>query len=315
MEGRVRSEPRRQRCGTGSVSAAFASRASTTSATKRKPRPCTVRMIVCAVAIIAHAPGGPTGRGWRCWHPTRCRPCQIVFGDLVLRHHAVAVADEMDQQRKHLRLQPHRVAVAAQFEALGVEPEVAKSPRHATEYRKIAESCTKSSDTDQARPGRAPSLDGQRGIAACADNPATRSTTMDAQDHTHNERPRPAVRQHSRHGRRHARHPDQQPRARGRADLRQGRVLQPGRLGQGPAGAQHHRGGRALRRAEARADRGRGDERQHRHRTGHGLRPEGLSAGRDDGRQLLGRAAAADAHAGRQGGADARARRRAPACT
>ena len=42
---------------------------------------------------------------------------------------------------------------------------------------------------------------------------------------------------------------------------------------------------------------------------------EGLSAGRHHGRQLLDRAAQADAHAGRQGGADAARRRRASACT
>ena len=90
-----------------------------------------------------------------------------------------------------------------------------------------------------------------------------------------------------------------------RDDLRQGRVLQSGGVGEGPAGAQHHRGGRAQRRAEARPDRGRGDQRQHRHRARHGLRAEGLSAGRHHGRQLLDRAAQADAHAGRQGGADA----------
>ena len=52
-------------------------------------------------------------------------------------------------------------------------------------------------------------------------------------------------------------------------------------------------------------DRGRGDQRQYRHRACHGLRAEGLSAGRDHGRQLLDRAPQADAHAGRQGGADA----------
>ena len=90
-----------------------------------------------------------------------------------------------------------------------------------------------------------------------------------------------------------------------RQDLRQGRVLQSGRLGQGPAGAQHHRGGRARRHAEARPDRGRGDQRQHRHRARHGLRAEGLSAGRHHGRQLLDRAPQADAHARRQGRADA----------
>ncbi len=57
--------------------------------------------------------------------------------------------------------------------------------------------------------------------------------------------------------------------------------------------------------AEARPDRGRGDQRQYRHRPGDGLRRQGLSAGRDDGRQLLGRAAQADAVSRRQGRADA----------
>ena len=38
------------------------------------------------------------------------------------------------------------------------------------------------------------------------------------------------------------------------------------------------------RRAQARPDRDRGDQRQHRHRPRHGVRREGLSAGRDHGR-------------------------------
>ena len=122
-------------------------------------------------------------------------------------------------------------------------------------------------------------------------------------------RARPPVRQHSGHGRRHAGDPHQQSRTGPCDDLRQGRVLQSGRLGEGPAGAQHHRGGRAQRRAEARPDRGRGDQRQHRHWACHGLRAKGLSAGRHHGRQLFGRAPQADAHAGRQGGADAARRK------
>ena len=116
---------------------------------------------------------------------------------------------------------------------------------------------------------------------------------------------RQALREHHRHRRRHAGGPDQPAGAGARAALRQVRVLQPGRLGQGPAGAQHHRGGRARRHAEAGPDRGRGDERQHRHRARDGLRRQGLSAGRHHGRQLLGRAAAADALPRRQGRADA----------
>ena len=49
----------------------------------------------------------------------------------------------------------------------------------------------------------------------------------------------------------------------------------------------------------------RGDQRQHRHRSCHGVRPEGLPAGGHHGRQLLDRAAQADAYPRRQGGADA----------
>ena len=59
------------------------------------------------------------------------------------------------------------------------------------------------------------------------------------------------------------------------------------------------------RRAEARPDRDRGDQRQHRHRARHGVRAEGLSAGRDDGRELQRRAPQADALPRRQGRADA----------
>ena len=49
------------------------------------------------------------------------------------------------------------------------------------------------------------------------------------------------------------------------------------------------------RRAEARPDRDRGDQRQHRHRPRDGVRAEGLSARRDDGRELQRRAAQAAA--------------------
>ena len=93
---------------------------------------------------------------------------------------------------------------------------------------------------------------------------------------------------------------------------RQGRGVQSARLGQGPPGARRDRGGREVRRAEARPDGDRGDQRQHRHRPGHGLRGQGLSAGGDHGRDLQRRAAQADALPRRQGRPDAgrRARRR-----
>ena len=67
----------------------------------------------------------------------------------------------------------------------------------------------------------------------------------------------------------------------------------------------HHRRRRAQRRAEARPDRHRGHQRQHRHRPGHGVRAEGLSAGGHHGRELQRRAAQAAALSRRPGGADA----------
>ena len=75
----------------------------------------------------------------------------------------------------------------------------------------------------------------------------------------------------------------------------------PAGVGQGSPGDQHHRGRRAPRRAEARADGGRGDQRQHRHRPGDGVRRQGLSAGGHDGRLVLDRAPTHDALPRRQG--------------
>ncbi len=51
----------------------------------------------------------------------------------------------------------------------------------------------------------------------------------------------------------------------------------PASVGEGSPRHRHHRGRREERRAEARPDRGRGHFGQHRHRTGHGLRGQGLS--------------------------------------
>ena len=55
------------------------------------------------------------------------------------------------------------------------------------------------------------------------------------------------------------------------------------------------------RRAQARTDRRRSDERQHRHRARHGVRGKGLSARRHDGRDVQRRAAQADALPRREG--------------
>ena len=54
------------------------------------------------------------------------------------------------------------------------------------------------------------------------------------------------------------------------------------------------------RQAEAGPDSDRGDQRQHGHRPGHGVRAEGLSAGGDHGGDFQHRAAQADAFSGRE---------------
>ena len=95
-----------------------------------------------------------------------------------------------------------------------------------------------------------------------------------------------------------------------REPVRQDRGLQSARLGEGPPRARRDRGGGEIRRAQARPDRDRGDQRQHRHRPCDGLRREGLSAGRHDGGDLQRGAAQADALPRRQGGADAGRRSR-----
>ncbi len=87
-----------------------------------------------------------------------------------------------------------------------------------------------------------------------------------------------------------------------REPLRQDRGVQSARLGQGPPGACGDRSRREIRRAEARPDRRRGDQRQHRHRPRHGLRGEGLPVRADHGRALQRRAPQADALPRRQGG-------------
>ncbi len=113
------------------------------------------------------------------------------------------------------------------------------------------------------------------------------------------------LRQHPAHDRPHAHREDQSSRAVARDDVREVRVLQSARLGQGPARDRHHRGCREARRPEARPDRRRGDLGQHRHRARDGLRREGLSVRGDDGRDLLGRAPQDHAHARREGDPDA----------
>ena len=99
---------------------------------------------------------------------------------------------------------------------------------------------------------------------------------------------------------------DQPARARARESVREDRGVQPDGLGEGPPRARRDRGRRAHREAAAGPDRGRGDQRQHRHRPRDGVRAEGLSAGRDDGGELQRRAAQDDALPRREGGAHAR---------
>ena len=124
--------------------------------------------------------------------------------------------------------------------------------------------------------------------------------------------PHGTIPEYSRDGRPYAGRQDQSARAQIREPVRQDRSLQSAGLGEGPAGARRDRGGREIRRAEARPDRHRGDQRQHRHRPCDGVRRQGLSAGRHHGGDLQRRAAQADALSRRQGRCDAggRARRR-----
>ena len=90
----------------------------------------------------------------------------------------------------------------------------------------------------------------------------------------------------------------------------EGRGVQSAVVGQGSARARDHRRRRAPRHDEARPDRRRGDVGQHRHRARDGLRGEGLSVRRDDGRDVLGRAAQDHARARREGDPDAGRRAR-----
>ena len=80
-------------------------------------------------------------------------------------------------------------------------------------------------------------------------------------------------------------------------------------LGQGPARARRDRGRRAAGDPQAGPDRHRGHQRQYRHRPRHGVRPEGLSAGRHHGGVVQRGAPKADALPRRQGGPHARAGR------
>ena len=124
------------------------------------------------------------------------------------------------------------------------------------------------------------------------------------------ESPHHDLRQHPRHHRPHSHRPDQPARAGGNDDVREVRVLQSALLGQGSPRDRHHRRRRAQRHAEAGPDRGRGHLGQHRHRARHGVRREGLSLRRRDGRNVLHRAPQDHAHARREGDPHARRRTR-----
>ncbi len=116
------------------------------------------------------------------------------------------------------------------------------------------------------------------------------------------------ISKHPRDRRQHAGGADQSSGAERRQSLRQDRSVQPAGLGQRPPGARRDRGGRKIRRAEARSDRDRGDQRQHRHWPCHGLRRQGLPAGGDHGGAVQRRAAQADALSRREGHRHARGR-------
>ncbi|CAA9486759.1 MAG: Cysteine synthase, partial [uncultured Solirubrobacterales bacterium] len=86
----------------------------------------------------------------------------------------------------------------------------------------------------------------------------------------------------------------------GRADLRQARVAQPDRIGEGPCGAGHDRGRRGTRHDHARPDHPRADLGQHGHLVGHDLLAQGLPAQGRDARQRDRGARSAPAHVRRR---------------
>mmetsp|Transcript_9568 Transcript_9568/g.29694 ORF Transcript_9568/g.29694 Transcript_9568/m.29694 type:complete len:207 (+) Transcript_9568:134-754(+) len=90
----------------------------------------------------------------------------------------------------------------------------------------------------------------------------------------------------------------------GRERLREVRAVQPNVEREGPPCHRRHRVGREERRAEARADGGRGLLGQHGHRPGHGLRGQGLPLRLRHVRELLRGAPQAHALPGRQGHPD-----------
>ena len=95
--------------------------------------------------------------------------------------------------------------------------------------------------------------------------------------------------------RQHAAHPRQPAVRRHARGLDQERARQPRRLDQGPHRAVDDRGGRGLRRAQARRHHHRADLGQHRRGPGDGRRSQGLQAGAGDARQHERRAPPPDA--------------------
>ena len=94
----------------------------------------------------------------------------------------------------------------------------------------------------------------------------------------------------SRHDRRHPARPPVPDRGRAApAAGGEGRVVQPGRLGQGPRRGRPDRGGRARRPPQAGRDDRRADLRQHRDRPGHRGSAQGLPRDRGDARQDVAR--------------------------
>ena len=118
------------------------------------------------------------------------------------------------------------------------------------------------------------------------------------------------IRQHPRNRRQHACRQDQHARASPRRAVREDRSVQPARLGQGSPRPRRDRGRRAIGRAPAGPDGDRGNQRQHGHRPRDGLRAEGISTRRHDGRELQRRAPQTHALPRRQGHPDAGARGR-----
>ena len=100
-----------------------------TSPMKRTPLRATVRISLCS------SPVSPTARRAALIRlvsvdSKTTRPFQIA-SEIIPCQHALAVADQIEQEIKHLRLERDQRVRPPQFAALGIEHEILEMDRHA----------------------------------------------------------------------------------------------------------------------------------------------------------------------------------------